>query len=226
MLKQKTAKFIFAFLGLIGLAFPLISSSANISGENRLAIRTHIAAESAPKFSSAYTDTTKQCKGAEPTFTCTGYGNYRIVMGIGGVFADARVESTKSDYSLQIANRQSVGWNPKIEWRMANGKPFAVILRVDINDENAEIPKKIGESLIIKGLQGHENIDATIDAKTPQANKKAREIADGGYAAASGQTGYHPRGAIQQMYSLTSTSKSMTPQDAIKIVESLRYLKR
>ncbi len=187
MLKLKTMKILFASLAAVGLALPPTSSGANTSGENLGTMRTHSVAKYAPKFSSAYTDTTKQCEGAEPTFTCKGYGNYRIVMGVGGVFADARVESTKSDYSLPIAGRQSVGWNPKIEWRMADGKPFAVILRVDVNDENAEIPKKIGELLIVKGLQGFENIDTSVDAKTPQANEKARKIADDGYTA-GGQT--------------------------------------
>ena len=186
-MELKTTKIIFAFLSVVALAHPLISSGANISRENLRTIKTPHVAEYAPKFSSVYTDTTKQCKGEEPTFTCKGYGNYRIVMGVGGVFASASVESTKSDYSLQIAERQSVGWNPKIEWRMADGKPFALILRVELNDENAEIPEKKGESLIIKGLQGYENIDASVDAKTPQANEKARKIADDGYAA-SGQT--------------------------------------
>lgn len=187
MLKPKATKIMFTFLAIAGLALPFIQSGANVSGQTLSITGAHHAAEYAPKFSSVYTDTTKQCKGEEPTFTCKGYGGYRIVIGVGGVFASASVESTKSDYSLPIADRQSVGWNPKIEWRMAGGKPFAVILRVDINDENAEIPKKTGESLVIKGLQGYENIDASIDAKTPQANEKARKIADDGYAA-GGQT--------------------------------------
>jgi len=65
---------------------------------------------------------------------------------------------------------------------MANGLPFAVIVRVEINDANAETPKKIGESLVIKGLQGYEKIDASVDAKTPRANEKARQIADGQFA--------------------------------------------
>ena len=181
----KATRIIFTFLSFIGLALPPISSSAHLTGETLRTISTHNVAASAPKFSSVYTDTTKQCKGEEPTFTCKGYGNYRIVMGIGGVFADARIESTKSDYTLQIADRQSVGWNPKVEWRMADGKPFAIILRVDLNDENAEIPKKISESLVIKGLQGYENIDASVEAQTPRANEKARKIADDGYAAGS-----------------------------------------
>ena len=133
------------------------------------------------KFSSVYTDTTKQCKGEEPTFTCSGYGGYRIVLGVGGVFQNAQVESTTSDYTLSIAERQSVAWNPKVEWRMANGKPFAVIVRVDVNDENAVIPKKTGEQLAVLGLKGYENIAETIDAKASQANEKAREIADKGY---------------------------------------------
>ena len=135
-------------------------------------------------FSSVYTDTTKQCKGAEPTFTCTGYGGYRIVMGIGGVFAMASVELAKSDYTLSIAEHQSIGWNPKVEWRMATGKPFAVIVRVDVNDPDATIPKKTGERLAILGLKGYENISASIDAKTSNANQKAREIADKGYESA------------------------------------------
>lgn len=165
------------FAVLSVLSFLLMTISGNASTGLPLENNT-IAAN----FSSAYTDTTKDCKGQEPTFTCKGYGNYRVVIGVGGVFSGARVESTKSDYSLSIAEHQSVGWNPKIEWRMADGKPFAVILRVDINDENADIPKKTGESIIIKGLQGYETIDQSIDAKTPRANEKAREIADSGFA--------------------------------------------
>ncbi len=135
-----------------------------------------------PAFSSVYTDTAKQCKGQEPTFTCAGYGGYRGVLGIGGVFQSAVVESTTTDYTLPIAEHQSVGWNPKVEWRMANGKPFAVIVRVDVNDQDSTIPKKTGEQLAILGLKGYENISESIDAKTPQANEKAREITDKGYA--------------------------------------------
>lgn len=140
------------------------------------------------KLTSVYTDTTKQCKGEEPMFTCTGYGGYRLVMDIGGVFQSAAIESKTTDYSLSIAQHQSVGWNPKVEWRMANGKPFAVIVRVDINDQDAAIPKKTGEELAILGLKGYENISESIDAKTPKANEKAREIADKGYESAKGGT--------------------------------------
>ena len=67
---------------------------------------------------------------------------------------------------------------------MANGKPFAVIMRVyeyGGNDLCATGGKIIGESLIVKGLKGYEQIDGTVDVKTPNANAKARDLADKGY---------------------------------------------
>ena len=50
------------------------------------------------------------------------------------------------------------------------------------DDENPYLGKKIGEELIVKGLKGFENIDFTVDAKTPNANAKARELADNAYS--------------------------------------------
>jgi hypothetical protein len=41
--------------------------------------------------------------------------------------------------------------------------------------------KITGESLIVVGLKGYE-IDETVDAKTPNANSKARDFADKAYA--------------------------------------------
>ena len=68
---------------------------------------------------------------------------------------------------------------------MANGKPFAVIMRVadyaETTDTDAYFGKKTGEKLIVRGLKGFENIDFEVDAKTPNANVKAREMADNGY---------------------------------------------
>ncbi len=163
MLKLKNLKFIgFVFIGLLSF-FSEINAATNT------------------KFTSVYTDTTKDCKGEEPVFTCKGFGGYKVVIGIGGVFSELRIEATAGEYTLPVAGWQSVGWNPKIEWRMADGKPFAVIVRADVTDENSDIPKKTGEQLIIKGLQGFEHIDEAFDAKTPKANEKAREIADRGF---------------------------------------------
>ncbi len=178
MSKHKKFKLIvFSFLQIVGLITLTVSSGAEIFGQSAGG-----KIKSATKFSSVYTDSAKQCKGAEPVFTCKGYGGYKLVLDIGGVFQTARIDALKSDFSMQIAGFQSIGWNPQVEWRMADGKPFAVIVRVDVNDENADIPKKLGEQLIIRGLKGFENISETVDAKTAQANEKAREIADRGFS--------------------------------------------
>ena len=66
-----------------------------------------------------------------------------------------------------------------------NGKPFAIIMRVAVYAEltgaGEYFGKKTGEKLIIKGLKGFENINFEVDAKTANANIKARELADNSY---------------------------------------------
>lgn len=37
------------------------------------------------------------------------------------------------------------------------------------------------ETLVIKGLKGYRQIDFEIDAKTPAANERARELADNAF---------------------------------------------
>lgn len=71
----------------------------------------------------------------------------------------------------------------KIEWRLANGRPFAVIMRINKFETNDDgIPGKItGEYLIVKGLDNFEKIDFEVDAKTKNANEEARKLADSGY---------------------------------------------
>lgn len=172
MIRQHNLKFGgFVLLGILSLLLTSAPAGAQSVSDSKT------------KFSSVYTDTKKDCRGAEPLFTCKGYGGYQIKLGIGGVFADARVESLKSEDGLPVADRQSIAWNPVIEWRLANGKPFALILRVEVNDPDADIPKKIGEELAVIGLPGFEEIGETIDAKEPKANEKARELADRGFLA-------------------------------------------
>ena len=70
-------------------------------------------------------------------------------------------------------------------------EPFfglAVILRVDKSkseqpEEMWRPENKNGESLLIKGLKGYEQIDFEVDAKTANANVQAREMVDKNYSA-------------------------------------------
>lgn len=150
-------------------------------------------AKSATKFSSVYTDLDKDCKtikggeGTDDASDCKGVGGYRIQ-----IWASATVEYIAAELPDKsdriVLATQGFDFNQKkvkVEWRTANGKPFAVIMRVskygDADDENPYIGKKIGEELIVMGLKGFENIDFKVDSKTPDANVKAREMADSNY---------------------------------------------
>ena len=159
----------------------------------------------APKFSSVYTDLNRDCKnaltkkeereaearGTDIPVRCKGYGGYYVDVGYSAMASSMSIYQRGSDdfiglgmYPLNYIDEKG----RKIEWRMADGKPFAVIWRVpQYNNEgtsSAEIwdPKnKIGELLRVRGLKGYEHIEGKIDAKTPNANGKARELADNAF---------------------------------------------
>ena len=121
-------------------------------------------------------------QGSDIPTRCKGYGGYDVYIyysACASIFTLA-----KGDENISLA-MQAVGWKQKtVEWRLANGKPFAVIMRVyDYagNDLCTTDGKITGSSLIVKGLKGYE-IDETVDAKsTPNPNAKARELADAAY---------------------------------------------
>jgi hypothetical protein len=151
----------------------------------------------AVRFSSVYTGLTKcgsgltkkEEKEAEEHGTdipthCKGYGGYAIDISYSACSSLIRAE--KGEESIFLAT-QALGWKQKtVEWRLANGKPFAVIMRVyeySSDDLCATGGKVIGESLIVKGLTGYDQIDEEVKVKgTPNPNVKARELADKGYA--------------------------------------------
>lgn len=162
------------------------------------------AGRGAPVFTSAYTDLNRDCKsaltkkeekeaearGTDTPLRCKGYGGYYVEISYSAMAANIRISMKGSDDSISLGMfplNYSDEKGRKIEWRLANGKPFAVIMRspeysgatssADIFD-----PKnKTGESLIIRGLKGYDYIEAQVDAKTPNANAKAREIADNAF---------------------------------------------
>lgn len=156
-------------------------------------------AAGAPKFSSAYTDLKTQCKpiaegeaqGDDMPLRCAGHGGYevRIDFSAAGSHLGVQPVGGQSEDRIALAE-QPLNYDArrKIEWRLAGGKPFAVILRVDKAKDGLDPAErwrpenKTGESLLVKGLKGHERIDFEVDAKTPNANAKARALADKAYA--------------------------------------------
>ena len=180
---------------LLALAILFIAAAyPNAQGSSRPA---------APTFTSLYTDLNKECKaafkeselnpGSDMPLRCKGYGGYHIYIYYSAWAAHVTIRENKSDDVSFFLATQALAYSDekgrKIEWRMADGVPFAVILRVSNYDDtratNADNPLqdqyKTGETLIIKGLKGYEHIEGSIDAKTPEANARARQLADEKY---------------------------------------------
>lgn len=147
-------------------------------------------------FNSKYTDLGSQCQtpknqgrnGGHVSTYCTGYGGYQL-----HIFDSARsmhinVQSDDKSVSIPVAT-QDLGFdmnNKKVEWRFKDGKPFAVIMRVNqyqMEDGLIRYPIKVlFESLQVKGLPGYEQIDYKVSVKKqPKPNEEARRWADEGY---------------------------------------------
>lgn len=158
----------------------------------------------APKFSSAYSDTEgDHCKptvsgadeqdGGDTPQRCAGHGGYSLLKTYSAIATYLSVEDAAGKFSVPLVARsdclQSHG--RKIEWRLADGKPFAVILRVgcykavDAGNADADFfaeKNKTGEFLLVRGLKGYEFLKTEVDARqTPNPNESARAAADGAY---------------------------------------------
>lgn len=190
---MKTPALLSAF-ALVALA--VVASAAATSSKNFVApVATH-PAQGAKVFSSRYTALThcgsgltkKEEREAEehgsdiPT-RCKGLGGYDINITYSACTSEFSAD--KGEDSFPFAT-QAVDWKQKtVEWRMAGGKPFAIIMRVYEYKGDDLCPtggKITGEFLVVKGLKGYEQIDGRVNVRgTRNPNLKAREIADQGY---------------------------------------------
>ena len=145
-----------------------------------------------PVFSSRYTTlincgsgmTKKEEREAEKTGTdipskCRDLGGYGVYVSYSACASSFSLTRGEEDISLGM---QPVNWKQKtIEWRLVDGKPFAVIIRMyDYGDDLCNGDNKLkGESLMVQGLKGFDQIEGSVDARAPNANLKARELAEG-----------------------------------------------
>ena len=185
MLSSKASRFF--SLAVLGAGF-VFSQSVSIQGQ-------------AAKFTSLYSNLKTDCKaavrvkpgeenGQDTPLKCRGYGGYEIRIDYSAAASNLRVQplGDKSEQAIQMG-MQPLDYDQtrRVEWRLANGKPFAIIYRIiksktEQPEEMWRPENRAGEFLIIKGLKGFEQIDLELDAKTPNANIKAREMADSAYA--------------------------------------------
>lgn len=157
-----------------------------------LALTAIAIAQKPVKFTSAYSSLNRRCKtlgggppGTDEGSLCTGVGGYKVRVYFSAATMQINAEPRGSDESAYLATLD-VGFDERkttLEWRLADGKPFAVIMRVPIYADPAPgdyFGKVIGHQLKITGLVGYD-INETIDVTTPNANLKAREAADKAY---------------------------------------------
>jgi hypothetical protein len=146
------------------------------------------------KFTSVYTSFATGCKvfrasnGGDDAYLCRGVGGYSVRVYSSAASTHINAELKGSEETFTIAT-VSVGFDEsktRLEWRLANGKPFAVIMRVPrygpVTDDHPYLGEVVGQELVISGLKGFE-IDSSVNANSPGANAKAREIADKAYSA-------------------------------------------
>lgn len=162
------------------------------------------------RYSSSYTDLTS-CeplsavatarddagRGADEPRRCQGADGYEIVENYAAAGTYRQVVLAAQNFMIDLvplaAECPFAFFADKVEWRLAEGVPFAVITRVHCYGAepdaqgNYDTPRnRLGEYLMVRGLLG-QSIQADIDvAKTAHANQHARQLADDHRAITSG----------------------------------------
>jgi hypothetical protein len=152
------------------------------------------------QFSSAYSTLnaanckllkTKSSQQIEPPQICKGFKDYKILISHQGVvtkiFIGRALSNQLEEWDLSvlpafIANSISRGadYRRVVEWRLADGKPFAAIVRAQYDRKIIE-PNGSGRvnEIVAKNLNGFRSIDVVVNASsTRNANQEARRFTD------------------------------------------------
>jgi hypothetical protein len=153
-------------------------------------------------FTSVYTamdsckDACKDCGDGDVPQKCRGVGGYGVYESYSAAQTFRAVEAGEG-FSVDLAPAimcNYTAFGERIEWRCANGKPFAVIHRVscyygepdDLNHIDTKADFK-GEFLLVRGLVGMEKLCIDVDVrKDKKANDTARKAADDFYRKQAG----------------------------------------
>jgi len=151
------------------------------------------------QFSSRYSDLEKDCKlestAPDPTagdtpLHCSDVGNYEVSIYFSATrecLSLIRKGPPLDKYETVMPGICDKAVRRKLEWRMVNGKPFAIIFRQRQWRTNTNGNEdQVGEKLLVKGLAGFQQLDEAVDTmKDPQANETARRKADDFYLRSS-----------------------------------------
>ncbi len=143
------------------------------------------------KYSSAYTYL-KDCKIPADEegglkMHCRPLGPYKVVVAYDGALAMISVNDSAGHTVARLGSDYiGIGMQrEQVEWRMANGVPFAVIFKIghfDTSGYASGNPYKAfnlaGSSWIVAGLPGCEAIGFTLRGNIPDAEKRIRRWLD------------------------------------------------
>lgn len=155
---------------------------------------TVYAKDTSVSFSSSYTYLSKECKwayseselteGQDNALVCKGYGKYQIYIYFSAMdsWLNIRLKKNADTLILDSAIGGIDEKNGVVEWRTADGVPFAVIVRRREYSSADEDRKLLKESLVVRGLDQYSEISGSVTVeKNINANEKARKMADEGY---------------------------------------------
>jgi hypothetical protein len=150
----------------------------------------------APKFSSTYSDA-NQCEwnamseeaennGSDGSQDCPVLAPYYIHEYYSAESTIRALHSRKDpEFRILLAPEAECplpSHGARIEWRLANGVPFALIYRVACTASLADGGKRLGEYLLVRGLK--DGFSADVDVKAaPKPNLRARALADSHWSA-------------------------------------------
>jgi hypothetical protein len=117
----------------------------------------------------------KPVEGGDPLLSCPGLPGYSVEISFSAI--DIHVVVQGAGWGLSIDGQ--VG--DKLEWRLAGGVPFAVLVAVADSVENDDGTRKnINKRVLVRGLPGFDSVTGVVEDKG-DGWKKARELADGLY---------------------------------------------
>jgi hypothetical protein len=131
-------------------------------------------------------DAEAEARGSDVPTKCPGPGGeYRVVETYSAYGIYRRIDLAEDASRFSVALMPTgvecplARYGDKVEWRLKGKKPFAVIQRVTCFEDSGGGPgKRLGEYLVVKGLQGYESLDGAVNTKTKKANEQARALAD------------------------------------------------
>lgn len=135
-----------------------------------------------PRFESAYTDLSKDCRrafdedleeaGEDMPLRCPGPSGASLYIYFSAIAAFMQVD-TKDEQGMLAQPLQLGEYDRgKIEWRMTDGEPFAIIVRIRKS-------KGRRETLEVRGIGAYRTLSGSVGvAGNANANAKARALVD------------------------------------------------